>query len=340
MYYMLAKVAHSDSAVNYQGPEVYLKSIITRFRAYQLGCAGSSFSYFADGHFTVLEGRLTEVSKPCLIREMANCGVETADTLHITSWDSDHCSAGELTDLLMLTVPAKIEYPGYEPHSDMGETCLAIIEAYSKRRLNSNRPARIQAITPEYISSLTQSEALAFRDVLYHPRWIDESYPNNNSTVKFFRRGSFNVLSLGDVESADISARLRRDKYLSRETDVMILAHHGADNGFTNKSFLERIEPRLAICSSDFDNQHDHPRDEVRGLLYEQGIRLMTTKTGDIIVESIGDHTGPFRATNLKANSTEISSQHDFEAKKKLLLSYNADTIRQLYTPRPSYRLL
>ena len=126
-----------------------------------------------------------------------------------------------------------------------------------------------------------------------------KSYPNNNSTVKFFRRGSFNVLSLGDVESADISARLRRDKYLSRETDVMILAHHGADNGFTNKSFLERIEPRLAICSSDFDNQHDHPRDEVRGLLYEQGIRLMTTKTGDIIVESIGDHTGPFRATNL-----------------------------------------
>jgi competence protein ComEC len=142
------------------------------------------------------------------------------------------------------------------------------------------------------------------------------------------------------VESADISAGLRRDKYLSRETDVMILAHHGADNGFTNKSFLERIEPSLAICSSDFDNQHDHPRDEVRKLLHEQGIRLMTTKTGDIIVKSIGDHTGVFRAINLQANSTEISSQCDFEAKKKRLLSYNADTRRQMYTPRPAYRSL
>jgi competence protein ComEC len=89
-------------------------------------------------------------------------------------------------------------------------------------------------------SAALQSEALAFRDELYHPHWIDESCLNNNSTVKFFRRGSFNLLSLGDVESADISARLRQDKYLSRETDVMILAHHGADNGFTNKSFLER----------------------------------------------------------------------------------------------------
>jgi competence protein ComEC len=322
------------------GPEGNLKSIITRFHAYQLGSAGSSFSYFADGHFTVLEGRLTELSRPHLIREMANCSVETADTLHITSWDSDHCSASELPDLLILTRPEKIEYPGYEPHSDRAEECLALIQAYSERQRNSNRPARLQAITPEYIGSLTQSEALAFRDVLYHPRWIDESCLNNNSTVQLFRRGSFNLLSLGDVESADISARLRRDKYLSRETDVMILAHHGADNGFTNKSFLERIEPSLAICSSDFDNQHEHPRDEIRELLHEQDIRLMTTKTGDIIVKSIGDHTGAFRAINLKAYSTEISCQCDFEAKKKLLLSHNADTIRQLYTPRPSYRLL
>jgi competence protein ComEC len=66
----------------------------------------------------------------------------------------------------------------------------------------------------------------------------------------------------------------------------------------------------------------------------------MTTKTGDIIVKSIGDHTGVFRAINLQANSTEISSQCDFEAKKKRLLSYNADTRRQLYTPRPAYRSL
>ena len=200
-----------------------MKSIITCFRAYQLGSAGSSFSYFADGHFTVLEGRLTDVSKPCLVQEMANCGVETADTLHITSWDSDHCSASELPDLLLLTSPRKIEYPGYEPHSDSAGACLAIIKAYSDRQRHSNRPAQLLAITPEYIDSLTQSEALAFRDVLYHPRWIDECCMNNNSTVKFFRRGSFNLLSLGDVENADISARLRRDKYLSRETDVMIL---------------------------------------------------------------------------------------------------------------------
>jgi hypothetical protein len=34
----------------------------------QLGVPGSSFSYFADGHFTVIKGRLTESSKPDALR--------------------------------------------------------------------------------------------------------------------------------------------------------------------------------------------------------------------------------------------------------------------------------
>ena len=63
----------------------------------------------------------------------------------------------------------------------------------------------------------------------------------------------------------------------------------------------------------------------------------MTTKTGDIIVRSIGDHAGLFQAINLKANSTEISSHCEYEAKKTKLLSYNGDTIRQLYARRPSH---
>jgi competence protein ComEC len=66
----------------------------------------------------------------------------------------------------------------------------------------------------------------------------------------------------------------------------------------------------------------------------------MTTKSGDVVIESIGDHTGLVRATNLSAGSTEISSRYDFKSKKATLLSHNADTIRQLYSTRPSYRNL
>jgi competence protein ComEC len=271
---------------------------------------------------------------------MAACGVETAHCLHITSWDSDHCSSPELPKLLETLVPAKIECPGYEPSSDSGKYCRQVIQRYEADKRKSNRPVELLYISPEYIDGLKTAERLAFRNVFYNPRWLEQNCANNNSTVKFLRGGSFNLLSLGDVESHDISARLRRDKYLGREVDVMILAHHGADNGFTNKRFLQHIEPQLAICSSDYDNQYDHPSEDIRELLYDQGIRLMTTKTGDVIVKSIGDHTGLFRAINLRAGSTEVSSQYDFRSKKATLLSYNDDTIRQLYSPRPSYRNL
>ena len=36
--------------------------------------------------------------------------------------------------------------------------------------------------------------------------------------------------------------------------------------------------------------------------------------------------------------STQISSEFEFTSKKKKLLSYNADTLRQIYSPTPAYR--
>jgi competence protein ComEC len=314
-----------------------MKSIVTRFRAYQLGVPGSSFSYFADGHFTVIEGRLTELSKVALVYEMRRCGVEFANSLHITSWDADHCNMHELQELLDLVRPLRIECPGYDPYTDHGEGCLEIIAAYKDAQAKANRVPTIKHITPLYIDKLDKAGSEAFEDTYYNPMHIDGNCPNNNSTVKHFRKGSFNVLSLGDVESPNISARLRRSRILKSETDVMILAHHGADNGFTTKKFLARLEPRLAICTSNYGNQYDHPRQDIRDMLYEEDIRLMTTKTGDVIVKSIGDHMGAYRAVNLKGNSKEISSTMDFRSKKGRILSYNDDTLRQRYQGRRRY---
>jgi competence protein ComEC len=264
---------------------------VTRFRAYQLGTSGSSFSYFAGGHFTVLEGRMTTVSRRALISEMGKCGAQNADVLHITSWDSDHCSASELPDLLQLIRPSKLELPGYEPFSESARKCAKILRDYVVDATH-NRPKRLELITPDYIDGLETAQSLCFKNTFYNPRVISLDCANDNSTVKFFRSGSFNVLSLGDVESSNISARLRRCGILARELDVMILAHHGADNGFTTKNFIRHLRPSLAVCSADYANQYDHPRQEISDLLYQEGVQLKTTKTGDIIVKSVGEHIG------------------------------------------------
>ncbi len=311
---------------------VSLKSVPTRFRAYQLGRAGSLFSYFAGGHFTLIEAMAPERSKPSIYAELVACNKKCIETLHITSWDEDHCNESGLNWVLANLAPAKIEFPGYQPHTDCADACMRAIRQYRQQRVFKGHSVSIQPIDPPYISSLAASTGPGYRDMFYHPRQLKES-SNDNSTIKFFRRGSFNVLSLGDVEDPAIAAMVRRCKTLRRELDVLILAHHGADSGFTTKSFLEDLKPRVAICGSNYDNQYDHPRQEIRNLLYEQGIRLFTTKTGDVIIRSVGGHRVDYRVTNLKNDSEEVSTNYDCKARKARWLAMNADTLRNVLRP-------
>lgn len=307
-------------------------SIVTRFRAYQLGQAGSSFSYFADGHFTLIEGIITDINHQTLSDELNICGKSSIDTLHITSWDNDHCSNPALDWIFENLKPRRIEYPGYPPHTDTAKACLAKIKSYKKTLAAKGKSITIQSVDPDYISSLNNAQELGYKDIVYHPKQLYED-SNNNSTVKFFRCGSFNVLSLGDVQDQNISAMLRRCKTLCREIDVMILAHHGADNGFTNEKFLEAVRPSIAISSSNYDNHHGHPKETIRELLYRMNIRLLTTKTGDVVAKSIGDHCSKYQVTNLISNSSVVSSDDVYTAKKAKLLSMNQDSIRNLYNP-------
>ncbi|MBT9595950.1 MAG: hypothetical protein IV094_08205 [Vitreoscilla sp.] len=308
-----------------------IKPVATRFRAYQLGSHGSSFSYFAGNTFTLLEARVTDQSRPRLLAELKACGKRTIDTLHITSWDSDHCNEGDLEWLLRHLPPHRIEYPGYRPQTDCGEACLKQIQAYHRKWVGSHNVV-IQRVDPPYIESLGKAEVLGYQDIVYHPKTITDR-SNDNSTVKFFRTGAFNVLSLGDVEYQGIAAMLQRCRTLCREVDVMILAHHGADNGFTTRRFLKELAPQVAVCSSNYGNHFDHPRQEIRDLLYEQRIDLFTTKTGDVLIHSTGGHTMDYQVTNLKADSEAVSSQYSFRSRKSKLLRQNADTVRAVLLP-------
>ncbi|MDG4813468.1 hypothetical protein P8629_10660 [Hydrogenovibrio sp. 3SP14C1] len=303
-----------------------IKNKPTRFRAYKLDSAGSSFSYFNGSTFTLIEARYNESNKKSIQQELELCKVDTIHNLHITSWDIDHCSPKQLEKILTDFNPNKIEYPGYTPHTDCGKESLNIIQKYETRRKQNSK---VICVTPKYISSLDNATNYGYRDILHHPTFIDNEGPsNNNSTVKHFRSGSFNVLSLGDIECTNIASGLRRLRTINKETDVMILAHHGANNGFTTSAFIKKVRPTVAIASADYANQFKHPKQEIRDLLHKQNIKLFTTKTGDIVIFSTGKHDGNYTLLNLKSGSTEVSSKHHFYARKSDFLKNNNDTIR------------
>jgi competence protein ComEC len=299
----------------------------TRFRAYQMECAGSSFSYWANDHFTLIEGIATECNQSEILAELKICGKSQVDCLHITSWDNDHCSTGGLEWILKNLRPRRIEVPGYVGTSDCAKESRKLIEAYRQGQERASKQVKVQPVDPPYIKTLATTKGWSYENVFYHPKSIRDK-DNDNSTIKLFRSGSFNVLSLGDVEDHDIAAMLMRDTTLQREVDVLILAHHGADNGFTTKNFIQKLKPHVAIATCNIDNQHDHPRDAVIDILKSENVPTFTTKTGDIIVESTGAHTRYFKLTNIHHGSNGRTL--DLEAKKFKFASLNLDAQRNI----------
>lgn len=289
----------------------------TRFRAYQLGEKGSSFSYSVDNHFTLIEGRFNEVNKANVLSEMECAGATRVSCLHITSWDEDHCKESELRDILNELKPLRIEYPGYEPDSDCGKACKKLIQNYCVRTAVVSK-----TVTPDYINGLTTGQNRQYNDILYNPT-EDHTSHNDNSIVKLFRQGRFTLLSLGDCENSEIAKAIEGCSIASTEVDVMILAHHGADNGFTTEEFVNKINPRVAICSSNYDNQFEHPRQEVRNILYnhEPTIPLYTTKTGDVVITCNEDND--VHVYNLISNSRRISSEMTFRPKLTVAPKYD-----------------
>jgi competence protein ComEC len=286
-------------------------SKITRFRAYQLGSKGSSFSYSVGNHFTLIEARYNETNKPSIEFEMKKSGVKYIDTLHITSWDDDHCKMAELSNILTELKPSVIEYPSYKPNTENGTNSLKLINNFERNK----DYASSTNYSPERITKLVPAEKLKYNNVVYNPIEIVTNC-NDNSVVQLFRSGRFTILSLGDCEAKKIADRIAMCGIATTEVDVMIMAHHGADNGFTTTEFIKDISPKIAVCSSNYNNQFVHPRTEIRNILYEQGVNLYTTKTGDVVVYC--EESNKVHVANLISNSEVISSQKTFNAKQEV----------------------
>lgn len=228
--------------------------------------------------------------------------ISRINTLHITSWDEDHCKEKELQAILSDLKPRCIEYPSYTPHTNNGKNSLKLIRGYDCEK----RP-----IDSDFVNGQSFDQLLGV-NLFYNPLQIVEK-SNDNSIVKFFRIGSFQILSLGDCESEEIRDFLMNDDILKSEVDILILAHHGADNGFTTKEFFQTLEPKVAICASDYDNQYGHPAQTIVNRLRNFGIDYYSTKTGDIIAQSVDKYK--FKVSNCISNNEEKKSVQTYKNK-------------------------
>ena len=179
----------------------------------------------------------------------------------------------------------------------------------------TNSGSHVIRITPTLVRNQTFTRLFG-HDLFFGPDNIaDGTSSNNKSTIKFFRVGSFQVLSLGDCEDETIANRLMQNEIIANEVDVLILAHHGADNGFTTTDFLRAVNPKVAICACDWDNMYSHPSQAVRSMLSNLNIKYYSTKAGDIIAQSIDKYkfkVSNYISNNEKKESVEVFSNKTF----------------------------
>jgi competence protein ComEC len=287
----------------------------TRFRAFQLDSKGSLFSYWKKNTYTLIEARIPKEGIAVLVDDLKSVGKERIDILHITSWDQDHCEITALTQIMNRFRPDQIHIPSYEPDTAFGGECLGLISKYDF--IHQKYVNNVTKYDKATIDNLEYGQAWGTNDIVYHSLYNVANH-NDMSQIRLFRSNGFSVLSLGDCESKDITKYLlEKTSFLNKEVDVLVLPHHGSDTSMLTGDFIDYCKPSLAVCTSNYDNMHNHPHPAIIQLLSRRDIKLMTTKRGDVLVIQNETNT---RATaiNLVSNNQAYEVPFEFTTKRNL----------------------
>ena len=117
---------------------------------------------------------------------------------------------------------------------------------------------------------------------------IDPREENNNSIGIRVEYGNFSALLTGDSQARERRWWAQDAPGLCSDVRILKLAHHGSRNG-TDRAWLERTRPELAVASLGRDNEFGHPHPEVLALLASLDIPLKRTdRDGTITIRTDG----------------------------------------------------
>jgi competence protein ComEC len=110
---------------------------------------------------------------------------------------------------------------------------------------------------------------------------------HHNSVALRITFGEFSYLMTGDAEE-EAEQRMVEEWGDELAADVYQAGHHGSSTSST-QSFMNEVEPDIAVISSNLDSQYGHPHDEVLEAFDERGIETYWTGVhGDIVLTTDG----------------------------------------------------
>lgn len=123
---------------------------------------------------------------------------------------------------------------------------------------------------------------------MLHPQ-RDYRKTNQQSCVLKITGGNFSALLTGDIDQP-VESRLIGDYADQLRTDVLLVPHHGSKSS-SSLSFLQQLEPRLALVSAGYLNRFRHPADEVMQRYRQLGIPVLNTAEEGAISLQLGRAT-------------------------------------------------
>lgn len=214
-----------------------------------------------------------DVGKNILLPYLLDRKITTIDYVIISHFDTDHVG-GILTILEELNVKKVIIGKQYE-NSDNYKKFLGIINKKHIRvkqvekgsRINIEKNVNIEILFPE-------------------KEMISENSLNNNSLVFKLKYKTFSILFTGDIEQI-AEERLVQiyGKTNILKSTVLKVAHHGAKTS-SIESFLELVQPQIALIGVGKNNLYGHPNEKIIERLKNIVSKIYRTdKDGEIVIE-------------------------------------------------------
>lgn len=125
------------------------------------------------------------------------------------------------------------------------------------------------------------------------PLELNEEAENSNSLVLLAEGGGGSILLTGDMEFPEEDSLLKAG--VIPQADVLKIGNHGEGDA-TSRQLVITVQPKLAVISTNSDEEPDTPDPRVIRLLNDQGIEyaitqnsengiLVTLKNGELVTE-------------------------------------------------------
>lgn len=221
-------------------------------------------------------------------------GVRHLDAVVVTHPDSDHISgicallsgmgSGEVSGQESMSSASGGQYTAGESGSRFTIGALYLPDVGEAGRTEGYRELEQlaeQALVPvRYIGSGDRLQCGNVMLTCLHPEkgWNTED-GNAYSTVLHLSCGDFTALFTGDLEGAGerrVEEIVGKNKQL-QDITLLKVAHHGSKNS-TEESFLQALDPEIALLSAGRDNRYGHPHEELLMRLRSQGCLIYTTQ--------------------------------------------------------------